>query len=75
MFEILLLAILGYGAFRLVSGRGHSGGGRGGGGGPEKCVGCSFNERSDPDGTLCSLGEKQVFKNRIQVSWCQNARY
>jgi hypothetical protein len=40
--------------------------------GMEKCIGCRFNRRSDGDGTLCALDGKEVFKNRIQVSWCQN---
>lgn len=74
MFEILLLGLLGFGIYRLLSGRAARDLG-GGAGGPEKCAGCRFNERSDADGTLCSLGAKQVFKNRIQVSWCQNAEY
>ncbi len=66
MFEILILALIIYGAYRLVRRQ------PSGPVGPEKCRNCRFNRRSDADGTLCSLGGKEVFKNRIQVSWCQN---
>ncbi len=66
MFELLIVLVLVYGAFRLFIGI------RRVDRGPEKCSGCRYNLRSDDEGTLCGLRGTRLFKTRIQVSWCQN---